>query len=374
MSYKKLARVLAGILAVTVAAGCSSAPTRGAAGVAPEVLRQQIVQQHEAEAQRRRQDLINSQEAGVQTALAGLTKSEQEEIKGLEEQFKFECQVAQETARAELEGEELDAKLRELQEEYDAKLIEETEQVKARSGSAERDRIRMDMDLRFAQARDDLDAQLRMELEEKLRKFDIEQQAKMETQRRTRQEAQRRAQQEAQRRAEEEARARRVAEGGAAPFAETKAPIEPVEIRPEVPVEGKGLRMEEDLPLGQRRHYVHKYFRRGEAFEKIRRSTDLKNIERHELVVTFWMEGGAGYAVPRFHLNGQPVYSWEELENGVALFRQQLIREHHILYPKVVLDQRKDVPLQVVDDILGICFRVGIRDIAMSSREPLVEQ
>jgi hypothetical protein len=86
------------------------------------------------------------------------------------------------------------------------------------------------------------------------------------------------------------------------------------------------------------------------------------------------MEGTPNKAVPKFMLNGLVVHSWQELGKGVNEFRAGLIAEHYILYPKVILDQRRNVPRSVTDDILSICFKVGIKHISMASREPLMEQ
>ena len=86
------------------------------------------------------------------------------------------------------------------------------------------------------------------------------------------------------------------------------------------------------------------------------------------------MEGSENNAVPKFMLNGILVYSWQELEKGLEVFRKGLIDEAHILYPKVILDQRRDVPRSVVDDILSVCFKVGIKHISMGNKEPRMEQ
>ncbi len=141
-----------------------------------------------------------------------------------------------------------------------------------------------------------------------------------------------------------------------------------------VRLEGRGLIREARASLGKRDFYACDCFRTGEALQKIEVDGELKEREKHEVFVTFWIEKTLLVHAARFMVNGRQVGGWGGLEGTLSAFRKKLLREGHLLYPKVILDQRKEMPRSVVDDILSICFRVGIHHIAFRSREPLIEQ
>jgi hypothetical protein len=345
-------------------------------------------------AEQKRQELRTRQEGELQSALSPVESEEQEAINQLKQQLQSDMTAGKEEAEATLSDEALQAMLQELQEKYDSELADGTAGIKDLF-SEKRGQATSELTSRHEQEMTDLNAQLDAELEQKIAEFEAEEQKLAQEQAEQEHLARQRVQQERleRERAEQERIAREqaataqpvepVAEAAPAPYPTptpvgpgpgTRAPVQPVVIPQPPPVTEKGLRREGDAPLGQRRFYVNKYFRSGEALQKINPSEDLVYRERHEMVITFWMEGSETKGVPRFMVNGVPVQSWQDLEKELEGFRAGLIAEKHILYPKVILDQRRDVPRSVVDDILSVCFKVGIRYISMGSREPQMEQ
>lgn len=135
-----------------------------------------------------------------------------------------------------------------------------------------------------------------------------------------------------------------------------------------------GLRREERLPVGERKEYVYRFFRTGEVQEKIDLRSEIARREYHQCVITFWIEGAKGEEVLKLLCNGRPVQNWTELEKLLSDFRVGLIVQKYIKHAEAVMDQIGEVPLKVVDDILTVCFRAGIKEIKMSSTEPEKEQ
>ena len=368
MLYFKLSCVFAVTALVVLASGCSSGgPVREELpAVSP---RQVIINEHEAMAAQKRQELKDRQESELQNVAAPLQAAEQEEIKKLREELDGEIQPQTEEAEATLSGEELAARLQELQDDYDTRLQDGTSQIRAANADT-LEKATNEMTNRHATETTTLEAELTKELQDKLVMYDQQQ-------------SQIAADEAAKAKAEQEKLARREAPRAqplqAPPVAPgqapgTQAPVEPVASPSIPPVTEVGLRREGDAPLGQRRQYVNKYFRTGEALQEITPSEDMMNREHHEIIVTFWMEGTEKKAVPQFMLNRVPISSWQDLEKGLAEHRAMLIAQHHILYPKVILDQQREVPRSVVDDILSVCFKVGIKHISMGNKEPRMEQ
>jgi len=135
-----------------------------------------------------------------------------------------------------------------------------------------------------------------------------------------------------------------------------------------------GLRREERLPVGERKEYVYRFFRTGEVQEKIDLRSEIARREYHQCVITFWIEDAKGERVLKLLCNGRPVQNWTELEKLLSDFRVGLIVQKCIKHAEAVIDQIGEVPLKVVDDILTVCFRAGIKEIKMSSTEPEKEQ
>lgn len=398
MLYGKLLCIFSLVAFAVVSSGCGSAPPapRDTGPTAADV-RQAIIDQHTVMAEQRIQELRSRQESELLSA-GQPSEGQDEEIARLEQQLQSNLETDREEANATLSDQELETRLRELQEKYDSDLREGSARIREQY-AGKQDEATAEMTARHEQELADLQAQLDVELQQKLAQHDQQQASIVAAQEQARQEETRQIalQEQGQRAAQERARlaaaraAQEEAEGAAegpdiaAPGAGyavqpvaagpgTKAPVQPVVIPRQPTVTDRGLRREDDAPLGQRRYYVNRYFRSGEALQKIQPSDQLINRERHEMIVTFWMEGTPEKGVPRFMLNGVPVPSWQDLEKGLAEFRNGLIEQKYLLYAKVILDQRRDAPRSVVDDILNVCFGVGIRDISMGTHEPLMEE
>jgi hypothetical protein len=328
-------------------------------------------EQQVAELQKKHDDELQAAQAGQ--SMEGMD----EELRKFEENLKAKHESLREEANNTLADEELAARLEELEKDYDKEHAEGTEAIKAKYEGAG------DQTLKQIRSRQEdevlaLKNSIKNAMEAEAQQFEQEQ-ARLIAQRSKEQlardqakliEEQKAATEETQRTAAA-ARAART-QPVAAPG--TEAPVEAVVVRQAPPLTDRGLRREGDAPLGQRRYYVHKYFGTGEAQHAVPQASELSDREEHEMVVSVWMEGSDTRGVPRFRLNGVPAYTWQEVEEKIAAHRMKLINKGHELYAKVIIDQQKDVPRSVVDDILTICFRVNIKRISMGNKEPLAEE
>jgi len=389
--YRRLDVVLVALLVVAFAAGCGSTATIQRGDVQEDPARLAIVAEHEALASQQRQELSTKQEEEMQNALSVINNEEEDKISQLKEQLASDLETASEDARATLAEDELDARIEELETESQTSLQEQTAEIRTAYEEKRTERQAEYTQLHEQEAQK-LESSLQTQLQDKLTEYDMQQaQLAAETpavQPETAAPVQPQPVAQPQPAAEPQPAPQPVAPQSqpvAQPVPQpvpavvtsapgTRAPVDPVSSMEEPRLTDKGLRQEGPAPLGQRRHYVNKYFRSGEVLGEITPSEELQKRERHEAVVTFWLEGSGKSASPRFMVNGVPVASWQELESRLAEFRLKLIKEKHLLYAKVILDQRKDVSRSIVDDILSICFRAGIRDISMGGKEPRMEE
>jgi hypothetical protein len=369
-----LAFILAAALLV-LTVGCGSAQV--ITEPAPVDARQQIINDHNADAGQQLEALELQQEDDIGNTLAPLEAAEADALRDVEETLKEKYAEEKEKAEVTLAGQELQDTLDKLASDYEDELATEAQQVRD-DYAGRKEQVEVDLAPGHQRELNDLEVKLKSDLEDKLRTYDREQE-RLAAEQAAAIAAQEQPEPVAQAQPEEAPapapKFETAPPGGPAPG--TKAPVEPVVIYRPPPLResaDKPLRREGNAPLGQRRYYVNKYFGAGETLQKIQPSAELGKLEHHEIMITFWMEGTARKAVPKFMLNGMIVRSWQELEKGLEGFRAMLIAESHILYPKVIFDQRGDVPRSVTDDVLSVCFKVGIRHISMGSREPLMEQ
>ena len=380
MFHLKLATIITAVLIISVAAGCGSTGGVVREGPVGPQSREEIIEKYRLMEEQQVAELQAKHDAELQTAQAGQTidtEGMNQEIQQFETELDAKFDGLREEANNTLAGEELTDRLYELGQEYDKEKSEGADAIKAKYEAAG------DENTKAVKSRQEdemlaLKNSIKDAMEAEIQQFE-QNQARLRDER-SREQLQREQARRIQERdaaAEETQRtaaATRAAQAKPVEAPGTKAPVAPVVVPKPPPITDRGLRREGDAPLGQRRYYVHKYFGTGEAQHAVPQASELSDREEHEMVVSVWMEGSERKGVPRFRLNGVPAYTWKEVEERIAVHRKKLIDKGHELYAKVVIDQQKDVPRSVVDDILTICFRVNIKRISMSNKEPQGEE
>ncbi len=378
MFHLKLASIITAALVVSFAAGCGSTGGAMREGPIGPQSKEEIIEKYRMMEEQQVAELQAKHDAELQAAQAGQsTDGMDEELRQFEENLKTKYDGLREEANNTLADEELAARLEEIEVEYDKEKAEGADAIRKKYESAG------DENVKAVKSRQDdemlaLRNGIKKAMEDEVQQFAQEQarqRAQLSKEQLEREQAKRIEEQEvATQEAQQAAAAARAARAQPVSAPGTKAPVEPVIVPQPPPLTDIGLRREGDAPLGQRRYYVHKYFGTGEAQHGVPQASELGDREEHEMVVSVWLEGSQTRGVPRFRLNGVPAYTWQEVEERIASHRMKLIDKGHELYAKVIIDQQKDVPRSVVDDILTICFRVNIKRISMGNKEPLGEE
>jgi len=340
--------------------------------------REEIVEKYRMMEEQQVAELQAKHDAELQAAQAGqTTEGIDEELRQFEENLKAKHEGLREEANNTLSDEELATRLEELEKDYDKEYSEGTAAIRAKyegAGDQKVAQIKSRQDDEMLAMRNSI----KKAMEDEVQQFEQEQ-ARLLSERQkeelAREQERRMKTREAMAdEAKAAAEAARAAQAQPVQAPGTKAPVDAVVVRRPPPLADRGLRREGDAPLGQRRYYVHKYYSTGEGQHAVPQASEVSDREEHEMIVSVWMEGSSKKGVPRFRLNGVPAYTWQEVEERIAAHRRKLIDKGHELYAKVIIDQQKDVPRSVVDDILTVCFRVNIKRISMSSQEPMVEE
>jgi hypothetical protein len=376
--HLKLASIITAALVVSFAAGCGSTGGAMREGPVGPQSKEEIIDKYRmmeedqvAELQKKHDDELLAAQAGPST------EGMDEELNKFEDDLWTKYEGLKEEANNTLADQELTDRLVELDREYEKEKTEGADAIRAKyegAGDEEMKQIRSRQEDEMMALR----KRLKTAMDEEIQHFEQEQ-ARLRDERSRellrRKQAKRIEEQEAAaQETQRTAAAARAAQAKPIQAAGTQAPVQPVVVRRPPPLTDRGLRREGDAPLGQRRYYVHKYFGTGEAQHIVPQASELGDREEHEMVVSVWMEGSGKKGVPRFRLNGVPAYTWQEVEERIASHRRKLIDKGHVLYAKVIIDQQKDVPRSVVDDILTICFRVNIKRISMGNKEPRGEE